>query len=87
MATATFDQLKNKLDAACESLRGFTLGHEGYTQKDGRNGIKLVEELIAKFSKLPDSKLGKRNPTTLIAIGRGRIKAAEARLALLKKKR
>jgi len=87
MATATFDQLKNKLDAACESLRGFTLGHEGYTQKDGRNGIKLVEELIAKFSKLPDAKLGKRNPTTLIAIGRGRIKAAEARLALLKKKR
>jgi hypothetical protein len=86
MATATFDQLKNKLDAACESLRGFTLGHEGYTQKDGRNGIKLVEELIGKFSKLPDSTLGKRNPTTLIAIGRGRIKAAEARLALLKKK-
>jgi hypothetical protein len=43
MATATFDQLKNKLDA------------EGYTQKDGRNGIKLVEELIKKFSKRPNS--------------------------------
>jgi len=87
MATATYEQLKKKLDSACESLRGFTLGHAGSTQKDGRNGIKLVEELISKFSKLPDSHLGKRNPATLIAIGRGRIKAAEARLTLLKKKR
>ena len=86
-ATLTFDGLKNKLDAACESLRGFTLGHDGFTQKDGRLGIKRVEDLIQKFSKLPDSQLGRRNPTTLIALGRGRIRAAEARLELLKKKR
>ena len=63
------------------------MGTKGTRRSTGENGVKLVEELIAKFSKLPDSKLGKRNPTTLIALGRGRIKAAEARLALLKKKR
>ena len=57
MPAVTFDQLKKKLDAACESLRGFTLGRDGFTQRDGRNGIKLVEDLIDKFSKLPQSQL------------------------------
>jgi hypothetical protein len=47
----------------------------------------LVENLIDKLGKIPISEMGGRNPTTLIALSRGRIKAAEARLALLKKKR
>ena len=84
MAIATFDRLKKELDAACEDLRGFTLGREGFSQKSGREAIKLVGTLCDKLSKLPTTPQGP-NPTSLIAIGRGRIKAAEARLALLKK--
>ena len=86
MATATFEQLKIKLDAACESLRGFTLGHDGFTQKGARNEITLVENLIENLGKIPTSEMGGRSPTTLIVLSRGRIKAAEARLALLKNK-
>ena len=87
VATMTFEQLKIKLDAACESLRGFTLGHDGFTQRGARHGIMLVENLIEKLSKIPTSGMGGQSPTTLIALSRGRIKAAEARLALLKTKR
>ena len=85
MATEAFEKLKKKLDEACEALRGFTLGRDGFTQKDGREGIKLVAELCDAIGKLPNSP-GRMNPTSLVALGRGRIKAAEARLALLKKK-
>ena len=83
MATATFEQLKIKLDAACESLRTFTLGRVGVTPKFGRNGIKLVAALCDKLGKLPNSPWDGRTSTMLVALGRGRIKAAEARLALL----
>ena len=86
MASAAFDRLKNELDEACEALRGFTLGRHGFSQKSGREGIKLVGKLCDKLSKLPTKPEGP-NPTSLIALGRGRIKAAEARLALLKKLR
>ena len=86
MATATFEQLKIKLDAASETLRGFTLGRDGFTQKGARSDITLVENLIEKISKIPKPGMGGQSPTTLIALRRGRIKAAEARLALLKKK-
>jgi hypothetical protein len=86
MASATFDRLKKELDAACEALRGFTLGRDGFSQKSGRDGIKRVGKLCDKLSKLPSNPAGP-NPTSLIALGRGRIKAAEARLALLKKLR
>ena len=85
MATANFQQLKIKLDSACVSLRGFTLGHVGFTPKNGRNGIKLVAALCDKLSRLPNSRWGGPVSTTLVALGRGRIKAAEARLALLQK--
>jgi hypothetical protein len=48
MAAATFEQLKSELDAACESLRGFTLGRDGFTLKDGRNAMKLVADLCER---------------------------------------
>jgi len=86
MATSTFDKLKIKLDVACESLRGFTLGRVGITPKYGRNGIKVVAALCDKLGKLPKPPGIGTNSTALVALGRGRIKAAEARLALLKKK-
>ena len=75
---ATFEQLKSKLDAACESLRGFTLGRDGFTQKGAQREIMIVENLIDKLGKIPTSEMGGRSSTTLIALSRGRIKAAEA---------
>jgi hypothetical protein len=81
---ATFEQLKTELDAACESLRGFTLGHSGISMKRGRDCMKLVSDLCDTLGKLPTSP-GGRNPASLIAVSRGRIRAAEARLALLTK--
>lgn len=87
MAAANFDQLKAKLDAACASLRSFTLGQGRMPRKRGLQAIKLVGDLCDQLSKLPRTPFGEPNPVGLIAVGRSRIKAAEARLALLQKLR
>jgi hypothetical protein len=87
MASATFKELKDRLDTACVSLRAFTLGHRRTTRKSGLLAIRLVGDLCDELSKLPPGDFSVSKATTLIAVGRGRIKAAEARIALLQKPR
>lgn len=85
MAAASFEQLRDELDAACASLRSFTLGQGRVSRKSGRLAIKRVGDLCDRLGALPPSPSGGPKRATLIAVGRGRIKAAEARLALLQK--
>jgi hypothetical protein len=87
VAAATFKELKDRLDTACVSLRAFTLGHRHATRKSGLLAIQLVRDLCDEISKLPPGGFSVTKATTLIAVGRGRIKAAEARIALLQKPR
>ena len=35
MAKSTFEQMKGTLNEACEFLRSFTLGRQGFTRSDG----------------------------------------------------
>jgi hypothetical protein len=78
-------KLKDQLEDACTELRGFTLGRKGFSEKDGQAGIKRVAALCDRLSKLADLSSSGPAAKTIVALGRGRIKAAEARLALLKK--
>jgi len=87
VAKPTFDELKEKLDLACASLREFTLGHGRVTRKRGLLAMKTVEDVCNRLAEFPATSFAGRKVTTLIAVGRGRIKAAEARLALLDKLR
>ncbi len=84
MAKMSFARLKQEFDDACTFLRGFTLAHQGYKAKDGVAGIKRLGEVCDKLNKLSGSEAGQAVP--LVATGRTRIAAANARLNLLAKK-
>jgi hypothetical protein len=78
-----FDKLKQKLDEACASLRGFTLGHPGFTQQDGLITIARVKELCCRIESL-----GKKDKHALYAVSsaRNQVLAARARLVILQKR-
>jgi len=82
----SFDKLKSQLEDASDLLRGFTLGRNGYSQKDGRAAIKRVADLCDTLSNLVETQWTGQAAKMIVAQGRGRIKAAEARLALLQTK-
>jgi hypothetical protein len=87
VARPSFAAEKAQLDEACELLRAFTLGHNGATQRDGVFAIEQVhdrcERLKEKFATGPYAK----QMATIVAAARARIAAAQARLALLSKKK
>ncbi len=50
MATTSFEQLRDELDAACASLRSFTLGQRRVTRKSGLRAIQLVGDVCDRLS-------------------------------------
>jgi len=79
----TFAAEETNLEEACRALRWFTLAGPGSTRKSGLKAIAKVkavcERMNALFSKGPDAlRLASLQNTV-----RGKILAAEARLALL----
>jgi hypothetical protein len=87
VAKPSFANLKQELDEACTFLRGFTLGHQGFSQQDGITGMQRVSDLCDRLSKLFASGPHAGNAATVVASGRTRIRAAQVRLDLLKRKR
>ena len=87
MAQSSFESLKSELDDACAFLRGFTLGHRGFTQRDGVAGIERVRDLCDRLSKRFASGPHAAKAASVVTSGRTRIRAAEVRLNLLRGKR
>ncbi len=87
MAKQSFVHLKQELDEACAFLRGFTLGHRGFTLRDGLAGLRRVSELCDRLNHLFASGPQAGNAASVVASGRTRVAAAKARLALLQTKR
>jgi hypothetical protein len=87
MSKPSFAAVKSDLDAACASLRGFTLGHPGFTQRDGAAWIERVRELCDRLGALFASGQYATRAATLIASARARARAAQARLDLLRARR
>ena len=87
MAKLSFVQLKQELDDACDYLRCFTLARDGFTEKKGVEGIQRLSDLCDKMSKSFAKGSYASKAVALVAMARTRIKAADARLNLLRKTR
>lgn len=87
MAGSSFAFNKDDLNNACEFLRSFTLGKQGFTPQDGAAGIERVnaqcEQLNKRFASGPEAK----EVAQVIASAQKCIVAAQTRLALLRKNR
>ncbi len=82
----SFASLKQELEAACESLRQFTLAKPGFSEKDGVAGIELVTGLCDRMKSFtPGSKSAEA--TSAVVVGRNCVVAAQTRLNLLRRKR
>ena len=87
MANSSFAAQKTDLDNACMFLRSFTLGKHGFTQRDGAVGIQQVNSQCDRLHELFATGPYAKQAARLVASARTRIIAAQARLALLGKKR
>ena len=87
MASLSFAAQKIELDDACLFLRSFTLGQQGFTQRDGAAGIQRVNRQCDRLHKLFASGPHAKQAAQVIASARTRVEAAQARMALLGKKK
>jgi hypothetical protein len=86
VAKPSFANLKLQFDLACTSLRAFTLGWPGSTQRGGRAAVERVKGLCERL-KLFTSGPHAKAAAALVVSGRTRVTAAETRLALLRERR
>jgi hypothetical protein len=87
MANASFAAQKAELDEACAFLRLFTLGAQGFTQRDGVTGIERVNQQCDRLNKLFASGPHAKQSAMVVAAARTRVRAAQSRLAILAKKK
>jgi len=88
VAKPSFASLKQQFDEACTSLRSFTLGSpKGSTQRAGEAAVERVLSVCERLRRLFTTGPHAADAATLVVSGRTRVSAAEARLALLRKKR
>ncbi len=85
MKKSSFEDEKLALEEACEYLRSFTLGRQGFRQKDGIAGIKRVTDQCNRMEKLFADGSEARESKTIVASARPKVSAAKARLALLQR--
>ena len=81
----SFVGLKHELDEACEFMRSFTLGRQGFTQRDGVDGIGRVNDLCGRMQQDFGSGSLEKETGNAVASAHGKIRAAQARLDLLRK--
>jgi hypothetical protein len=81
----SFDGLKLEMDEACEVMRSFTLGRQGFTRRDGVDGIGRVNDLCGRMQKDFGSGSHEKETGNAVASAQGKIRAAQARLDLLRK--
>ena len=87
MPSPSFASQKLVLDEACLFLRSFTLGQQGFTQRDGVTGIERVNKQCDRLSRLFASGPYAKQAAMIVASARTRVAAAQARMALFAKKK
>ena len=85
MARPSFASVKKQFDRACVCLRAFTLGQRGSTQRGGV-AAERVSGVCDRLKKLFASGPHAGEAAALVNLGRTRVLAAEARLAVLQGK-
>jgi hypothetical protein len=86
MASKSFDAQKLELEEASAALRSFTLARRGASEKDGIQAIARVNAVCERMKKLFSTGPHAVALASILNSTRGRILAAEARLALLSRK-
>jgi hypothetical protein len=81
----SFDDLKREMDEACEFMRSFTLGRQGFTQRDGAAAIGRVGDLCERMQNDFGSGARGKETANAVALARGQVRSAQARLDLLRK--
>jgi hypothetical protein len=87
VARSSFATLRKQYDDACASLRAFTLGQRGSTQRGGLAAVTLMSGLCDRLKKRFGSGAHAAEAAALVASGRTRVAAAAVRLALRRGKR
>jgi len=87
VAKLSFAALKSEFEEACATLRAFTLGQRGVSQRAGRDAVQRVSELCDRLKERFASGPHAAEAAAVATSGRTRVAAAEARLALLRSKR
>ena len=82
----SFADTKLDMEEACEFLRSFTLGRHGFSARSGMTGIKRVNIQCKRLERLYSSGPDARESKILVLAAGCRIRAAESRLELLRKK-
>jgi hypothetical protein len=87
VTNTSFQQLKTTLDDACATLRSFTLGKPGCTRKQGEEWMEVISKACANLNDGFGTGLQAQSVKSAVAIARGCIEAAKARMAVLKAKK
>jgi hypothetical protein len=82
----SFDAENAHLDEACRALRWFTLARRGATRKSGLQAVERVNAVCERMNLLFAKGPHAIRLASILSSVRGRILAAEARLALLARK-
>jgi hypothetical protein len=86
VARQSFASLKQQFDLACVCLRAFTLGQRGSTQRGGIAAAERVSGVCERLKQLFPSGPHAVEAAALVVLGRTRLAAAAARLAVLRGK-
>jgi hypothetical protein len=86
VAKLSFAALKAEFEEACASLRAFTLGQRGVSQKAGREAVERVSALCDRLKERFATGPHASEAAAVVTSGRTRVAAAQARLALLQAK-
>jgi hypothetical protein len=86
VAKTSFERLKADLDEAFESLRQFTLGGRGATQRDGVAAIERVSAICERLKQVHASGPKAKEVAMAATAAKGKIDAARARLSVLRSK-
>ena len=86
MAKSSFADLNEKLEEAFNFLRAFTLGQRGFTHRDGITAVRRVTELCDQMKERFASGPHAAEAAAIVVVGRTRVLAANARLAILLRK-
>ena len=85
MKKQSFAEVKAELEAACETLRSFTLARNGFKASHGIEAIRRVNVQCERLKTLFATGLHAQAAAFIVQSARTRVLAAEARLALLQK--
>jgi hypothetical protein len=81
MVHSSFADLQTELEEVSATLRSFTLGQKGVTLRAGADAIKRVQELCERLKEAHP-----KQSVSIVVPAQNCIKAAQARLDLLKKR-